>query len=325
MTLAGQPEDPPNIIYGNQGNICASIQAAQGTLAALHHAERTGQGQHVDVSVQEALSLPQETAMMMWDFQRTNRVRTGPLGLLRMPIPGVGVYDTQEGYVMAYITAPGGADFPEVVAWMDEAGFEHDLHDEAYAELVNGMNLRFLAQILSDPESAAGAAGQLAHINEVFARFLATMTALEAYEEGQRRRLLVGLCSTPRDLVENRQLRDRGWYQPLPVDSREVEFPGPPYRLSASPATVSSPPALGQHDDAGLERAPPPAPSPPPPAPPAPWRACASPTSPGSAPVPSPGRPSPPSGPRSSASSPRPASIPSASSSPSPSTRTARR
>ena len=256
MTLAGQPEDPPNLIYGNQGNICASIQAAQGTLVALHHAERTGQGQHVDVSVQESLSLPMETAMMMWDFQKTNRVRTGPLGLLRLPIPGVGVYETKAGYVMAYITAPGGADFPEVVAWMDEAGFEHDLHDEAYTELVHGMNLRFLAQVLSDPDSAANAAGQLEHINQVFADFLATMTALEAYEEGQKRRLLVGLVSTPRDLVENRQLRDRDWYQPLAVDSREVEFPGPPYRLSASPAAVSSPPTLGQHDDAGWHATP---------------------------------------------------------------------
>ena len=256
MTLAGMPEDPPNIIYGNQGNICASIQAAQGTLVALHHAERTGQGQHVDVSVQEALSLPQETAMMMWDFQRTNRARTGPLGLLRMPIPGVGVYPTKAGYVMAYITAPGGADFPEVVAWMDDAGFEHDLNDESYAELVQGMNLRFLAQALANPDAAAAIAGQLAHINEVFASFLATMTALEAYEEGQRRRLLVGLVSTPRDLAENAQLRARDWYQPVAVDSREVEFPGPPYRLAATPATVSSPPRLGQHAGAGWNATP---------------------------------------------------------------------
>ena len=256
MTLAGMPEDPPNIIYGNQGNICASIQAAQGTLVALHHAERTGQGQHVDVSVQEALSLPQETAMMMWDFQRTNRARTGPLGLLRMPIPGVGVYPTKAGYVMAYITAPGGADFPEVVAWMDDAGFEHDLNDESYAELVQGMNLRFLAQALANPDAAAGIAGQLAHINEVFASFLATMTALDAYEEGQRRRLLVGLVSTPKDLAENAQLRARDWYQPVAVDSREVEFPGPPYRLAATPATVSSPPSLGQHAGAGWNATP---------------------------------------------------------------------
>ena len=78
----------------------------RGTLVALRHAERTGQGQHVDVSVQEALSLTQETAMMMWDMQRTNRVRTGPLGLLRAPIPGVGVYETKAGHLMAYITAP---------------------------------------------------------------------------------------------------------------------------------------------------------------------------------------------------------------------------
>ncbi len=250
MTLAGMPDDPPNLIYGNQGNICASIQAAQATLIALYHAERTGQGQHVDVSVQEALSFPQETAMMMWDFQRTNRVRTGPLGLLRLPIPGVGVYPTRAGYVMAFITAPGGADFPEVVAWMDDAGFEHDLLDEPYLTFVNGMNLQFLAGVLSDPESAADSMVHLGHINEVFASFLATMTALEAYEEGQRRRLLVGLVSTPRDLAENRQLRARDWYQPVEVDSRTVEFPGAPYRLSASPAVVASPARLNEHADA---------------------------------------------------------------------------
>ena len=35
-----------------------------------------------------------------------------------------------------------------------------------------------------------------------------------------------------------------------------VEFPGPPYRLSASPATVSSPPTLGRHDDAAWNATP---------------------------------------------------------------------
>ncbi|MBH77739.1 MAG: hypothetical protein CL897_05890 [Dehalococcoidia bacterium] len=256
MTLAGRPEDPPNSIYGNQGNICASIQASQGTLVALHHAERTGQGQQVDVSVQEALSLPQETAMMMWDFQQTNRVRTGPLGLLRMPIPGVGVYPTKAGYVMAYITAPGGADFDEVVQWMDAAGFTHDLHNEPYAELVGGMNLQFLARALSDSKEGRDVAVHLAHINQVLAQFFATMTALEAYEEGQRRRLLVGLVSTPQDLVENPQLRAREWYRSVRINSRAVLFPGPPYRLSATPADVIAPPNLGQHMDADWKEVP---------------------------------------------------------------------
>ena len=253
MTLAGMPEDPPNLLYGNQANVCASIQAAQGTLIALLHAERTGEGQHVDVSVQEALSVAQETAMMMWDMQRTNRVRTGSLGLLRVSIPGAGVYETKAGHLMTYITAPGGADFPELVAWMDEAGFAHDLNEEPYADLVAGMNLQFLARALADPDANAGVAHQLDHIGEAVTEFFATMTALEAYEEGQSRRLLVGLVSTPKDLAENAQLRARDWYQPLAVDSRTVEFPGPPYRLSASPAALAPPPRFGADSDAAWD------------------------------------------------------------------------
>ena len=250
MTLAGMPEDPPNLIYGAQANVCASIQAAQATLMALRHAGRTGAGQHVDVSAQEALSPAQETAMMMWDLQRTNRVRTGPLGLLRAPIPGVGVYETKAGHLMAFITAPGGADFPTLVDWMDERGFAHDLREEPYAAIVAEMNLRFLARVMADPSETERIGPQLAHIGEAAAAFFATMTALEAYEEGQRRRLLVGLVSTPADLVDSAQLRARNWYRPVAVNGREVEFPGPPWRLSATPATVGAPPRLGEHADA---------------------------------------------------------------------------
>ena len=250
MTLAGMPEDPPNLIYGGQANVCASIQAAQATLMALRHAERTGAGQHVDVSAQEALSPAQETAMMMWDLQRTNRVRTGPLGLLRAPIPGVGVYETKAGHLMAFITAPGGADFPALVDWMDERGFAHDLREEPYAAIVAEMNLRFLARVMADPSEAERIGPQLAHVGEAAAAFFATMTAFEAYEEGQRRRLLVGLVSTPADLVDSAQLRARGWYRSVAVNGREVEFPGPPWRLSATPAAVGAPPRLGEHADA---------------------------------------------------------------------------
>ena len=37
-------------------------------LLALYHRDVTGEGQHVDVSMQEALSLDQETAMQTWDM-----------------------------------------------------------------------------------------------------------------------------------------------------------------------------------------------------------------------------------------------------------------
>jgi len=251
MTLAGEPEDPPNMIVGNQANICASIDAAQGTLIALLYAERTGKGQHVDVSAQEAISPAQETAMQTWDLQKRNRVRTGEKGMIPVELPGLGVYRAKDGRVQLMVLAPAGKDFPDFVDWMRERGMAGDLDEEPYASLCRQLNMAFLTQVMGNPESAAQLVPQLAHINELVKAFVASLGAVEAYEEGQRRQLLIGLVSTPKDLAENRQLRARNWYRPLVFDwlNTTIEFPGPPYRLSETPASLSRPPRLGEHTD----------------------------------------------------------------------------
>ncbi len=249
MTLAGEPADPPNIIYGQQANVSASIQAAQGTLIALLHADATGHGQHVDVSAQEALSMSQETAMQTWDLQKRNRTRTGERGMIPIQLPGLGIYDCTDGQVFAYVLAPGGAEFVELVAWMREEGLAEDLDDEPYGSMCAGLNMAYLTQIMTDPATVAPKILALGHINEVVGRFFATLSSTDAYERGQRRRLLIGLVSTPRDLAENVQLQARDWFCQLDVDylGRQIEFPGPPYRLSVTPARISRPPRLGEH------------------------------------------------------------------------------
>lgn len=251
MTLAGEPADPPNMVYGNQADIGASIQAAQGTLVALIHAENTGEGQLVDVSAQESVSMNQETAMQTWDLQKRNRVRTGERGMLPIQLPGAGNYHCKDGDVFCYVLAPGGADYPVLVEWMREEGKQEDLDEEPYASVVSQLNMAFLTQVLGNPEKAQAMVGQLMHINEVTARFFASMTANEAYVGGQNRRLLNGIVSTPRDLAENEQLRARQWFRQLEVDflNASIEFPGPPYRLSETPAVISRPPRLGEHTD----------------------------------------------------------------------------
>jgi crotonobetainyl-CoA:carnitine CoA-transferase CaiB-like acyl-CoA transferase len=109
--------------------------------------------------------------------------------------------------------------------------------------------MRALAPLLADPASQAATLGALQHIDGVFAAFFASMTAGEATEEGQRRRLLIALASTPKDIAENVQLRARDWFQELelPYLPARVEFPGPPYRLAVTPAIVARPPSLGEH------------------------------------------------------------------------------
>jgi benzylsuccinate CoA-transferase BbsE subunit len=248
MTLAGDPQDPPNWLYGNQANVSASIQAAQGTLLALLHAEATGQGQRVEVSAQEALSLAQETAMQTWDLQKTNRVRAGGLGMLPFDLPGLGIVECNDGYIGLYVLAPGGADFPVLVDWMREEGGAADLDDEPYATACSSLNMATLTQLMADPSAAQDMGAALPHIKEVVADFFADRSAREAYEGGQSRNLLVGLVSTPGDLAENTQLRARDWYIELDDGAGStIEFPGAPYRLSQTPAHIDPAPRLAEH------------------------------------------------------------------------------
>ena len=189
--------------------------------------------------------------MQTWDLQKRNRVRTGERGMLPIQLPGAGNYHCKDGDVFCYVLAPGGADYPVLVEWMREEGKQEDLDEEPYASVVSQLNMAFLTQVLGNPEKAQAMVGQLMHINEVTARFFASMTANEAYVGGQDRRLLNGIVSTPRDLAENEQLRARQWFRQLEVDflNASIEFPGPPYRLSETPAVISRPPRLGEHTD----------------------------------------------------------------------------
>ena len=254
MTLAGEPDDPPVEIYGNQANVSASIQAAQGTLLAVLSSEQTGRGQLVDVSAQEALSMAQETAMQTWDFQRKNRTRTGARGMIPVDLPAMGVHQTLDGHVTAFVLAPAGAGFPALVDWMRERGMAADLDDEPYASISGELNMGWITRLMSDPAAAQDVLPKVQHISDTVAAFFRTMTTVDCYIEGQNRRLLIGIVSTPKTLAEDRQLRARHWFTRFDAEflGESVEFPGVPYRLSETPAVIQRPPRLGEHTAAIL-------------------------------------------------------------------------
>ena len=192
--------------------------------------------------------------MQTWDFQKKNRMRAGEKGGIPISIPGTGTLKTRDGYILLYIIAPAGGDLPELVDWMREEGKAGDLDEEPYASLIASLNMGWLTQLMSNPEDAMKYLPLLPHVNELIAAFFADKTARQAYEEGQNRRLLIGIVSTPKDLAENTQLRARDWFVQLPEApaGEPVEFPGPPYRLSETPAVISRPPRLGEHTAAVL-------------------------------------------------------------------------
>ncbi len=251
MWLAGEPQDPPNLPYGYQGYVSASIQAAAGTMMALCHRDLTGEGQHVDVSMQEAMLIAQEMAMPAYDMNKTVLGRSGSLGRLPIPLPAWGPYEASDGWIFGYVGAPGGAPWSELLKWMEEEGKAEDLTQEPYRPVAEQMGLRFLTALALNPDERAKNMAILQHIDEVLRRFFAGKTAQELYEQGQARRLLIGIVSTPEDLVKNPQLNARAWFQDVehPELGDTLRYPGPPYRLSETPWRIARrPPQLGEHN-----------------------------------------------------------------------------
>ncbi len=247
-TLAGYPDGSPMRIAGNQAYIVAGISAAQGALLALLQAEASGRGQQVETSMQEALSICQETAHLQWDFQRTSRVRIGE----RPRMPGIGTYQTQDGYIYSAVGIPGfGSPWSELISWMEEEGRAEDLTDPLYAETFANFNMRALGA----QEELERLAPIMNRAHEVLTAFYESKTSMEAYEQGQERRLLIGMVASPADIGESAHLAAREWWlefdQPttLGQDDALLRFPGAPYRLSATPVTIHRPaPQIGEHN-----------------------------------------------------------------------------
>jgi crotonobetainyl-CoA:carnitine CoA-transferase CaiB-like acyl-CoA transferase len=251
MTLAGDKDDPPNMPASSQGYVGASIQAAAGTLMALMYRDQTGAGQHVDVSMQEALSINQETAMQTYDMMRQIRTRTGARGAIPIDLPGLGTFECADGHVFAYLGTPGGAPWTVMLEWMNREGLAEDLNDEPYVTLVGQLNLRFLTTLMSEPEKLPERLKALSHMHGVFSRFCKSMSKWKIYEEGQQQRLMFGIVSTPEDIAKSPQLEHRHWLQDVRHEEtgETLRYPGPPYRLFETPWSIRRrPPLPGEHN-----------------------------------------------------------------------------
>ncbi len=251
MYLAGYPDRAPERPYGNQAYYCASIQAANGILTALIHRDRTGEGQLVEVSMQEALSLNQETAIQYWDIRKELRKRIG--GEHRLP--GIGTYQCRDGFVFLMIGVPGfGEPLSTFIAWMAEEGKAEDLVSDEWKELFGKMDLRLIALLYqgrADPAQIEEWTPRFEHVDAILSQFVGEKTKAELYEVGQRRGLLIAPLNNPKDIVDNPQLAHRRWLRDCehPELSATLRYPGPPYRLSETPWRIARrPPLIGEHN-----------------------------------------------------------------------------
>jgi len=205
----------------------------------------------VDVSMQEALSIAQETAMQSWDMLQSLRNRAGERGMIPVNFPGIGAYQCKDGYVFGYVGTPGGAPWSVLLDWLIEEGAAEDLAKEPYLSFCRDLSVRTLVEMFRDTSKLGPGIQMLNHVDDVVKRFIAVRGKWEVYEGGQRRRLLIGIVSTPEDIANNPQLQHRRWLTAVehPELGETLQYPGPPYRLAATPWAIRRrPPLPGEHN-----------------------------------------------------------------------------
>ena len=252
--ITGAPDRPPMRLSVPQAFAHAGAEAACAALVALAERTRSGRGQHVDVSAQQAMNLAAMGQLVnaVGGAPETTRVAGGAVvGPVLLKL----VWEAADGYVSLtfFFGHSVGPFTARLMRWIhEEGGCDEATRDKDW------IGYAALLQRGEEPGS------ELERVLGIVEAFLKTKTKAELLAEAQRRRLLILPVATVPEVLENPQLEARGYWRSLPTAGREARHPGPAVRLSNAPARAERPPPrVGEHTAELLAEAPRPRPAPP--------------------------------------------------------------
>ena len=221
LMLTGSPEREPLKGYGSLAQYQAGVQAAVGTMAAVHARHVTGRGQRVDVSITEALSFVLGGVPQAW-YVRRHDVRR--VGARLIGYPAHGFYPStlrpcKDGWVHVHTNTR---------------------HPDLLAVLMEEPRL-------ADPEVLETPYGHADEMDVLMDRWLANYTKQEVVERSQQLRVPNTAVQTPIEVFHDRHLRARGYFETVEQPAvGPVEQPGPPFRMEATPWQTEPAPLLGE-------------------------------------------------------------------------------
>ncbi|TFL16268.1 CaiB/BaiF CoA transferase family protein [Jannaschia formosa] len=231
MSLTGEPEGQPMKVGVGIADVMCGMYATVGILAALRHAEATGEGQHIDVALVDS--------QIAWTINEAVNTRLSGQAPIRRGnnhpnIVPYGVYETADGHV---IVAVG--------------------NDSQFSRFVG---LFGLPELASDPRFATNPA-RLANrdaLAEYLVPALRKLPTAEVTARMEGAKVPVGPVKTLPQVFETEQVRARG----MAIDMETAGSAGPltlpllgnPLKLSRTPVTYRHPPPRFGADSARLDR-----------------------------------------------------------------------
>lgn len=223
MSITGPEEGEPHKVGVAISDVFAGLFAASSVLAALRHAERTGQGQHVDIAL-----LDSQIAALV-------NVASGALVSGQTPAR----YGNAHASIVPYqpFRAQDG-DFALAVG-----------NDRQFAGLCG---LLGKPEWAVDPRFATNPA-RVEHRKSLIS-LLAAIFITRPADDWVRDLLALGIPAGPLNsvpaILEDPHVQARGLVREVELGGATLRMVGPPAQLSATPPQVfSAPPAHGEHTD----------------------------------------------------------------------------
>ena len=231
MQITGEPGGPPMRQGNDQSHFPGAQYAAASILAALYHRDLAGgEGQYIDISLQESLITYYTDAhpALAWMLMGDNVTRVGATSTLVIPL---GAYPSADGWISAGIITP--REWDALAQWIYEVTGNEEVLNEAY----QGGN--------------QDRAPYNDTITALVMDFTTRYTSEYLFHEGQRRNLVFIPVNTVSDLLADPQLEQSNfWFGIDHPATGTLQYPQGVFDSNeVSPASRPAP-SLGQDNQA---------------------------------------------------------------------------
>jgi len=238
--ISGDPDRAPVRVSFPQSYLHAGAAAAAGTLVALYYRELTGEGQRVDVSIQEAVVRTLMNVRMFWDLngivlKRAGLFRTGLSTAANQRL----IWHSRDGYVNFPILggAQGARTNAALVRWMEE----------------EGINDEYLSQMnWEEFDMAEATQEQFDRLERPISRFFERHTGEELYQGSIERGIMLYPVYSATEIYQDVQLKARDFWEGVyhPEVDETLTYPGSFVRFAEDrPKIYRRAPLIGEHNE----------------------------------------------------------------------------
>lgn len=208
MYVCGSPSLPPIKAYGQQSYLIASLYAAVGILLVLRKRAKTGKGEHIDISLQEAVASTLEHVMVRYFNEQVVAKRNGN----RHWNDFFCVLACKDGFI--HLTP--FVEWETLVDLLEKDGQAEDLKDERWKDEAYRIE-------------------NLDHVIDVLGRWTKRYKVNDLFQLGQLMRFPWAPIQSPNEILASPQLKAREFFTEFehPELGSVLKYPGLPYKFSS--------------------------------------------------------------------------------------------